>query len=158
MSAVVPTVSPMTVHPWRALRECVRVSLEWHATGPMGWARHSTQTVSLRRDLTWEQRRCTLQHELIHLERGPVPRGWVDQEEERVRRETARRMIPDVRSLGEACAWALTEHEAADELGVDVQVLRYRLRHLHPAERGYLKRRLAARDGSHDEHLEEEPA
>jgi glyoxylase-like metal-dependent hydrolase (beta-lactamase superfamily II) len=33
--------------------------------------------------------------------------------------------------------------EAADDLWVDEQLLRCRLRHLHPSERGYLQQRLA---------------
>lgn len=150
-SVALSTVPCMSVHPWRALRRLAHVTLEWHDDGPMGRVRHSTQTLSLRRDLDWAQRRCTVQHELLHLDRGPVPLGWVAQDEERVRRETARRMIPDVRALGEAIAWALDELEAAEELGVDVPVLRYRLRHLHPAERGYLRSRLAEHDHDHAE-------
>lgn len=146
MSPLTPSLGAVTIHPWRSLRLRERITLAWHESGPMGWSRHSTQTVSLRRDLTYAERRCTLEHELLHLERGPVPVGWVAQDEERVRRETARRMLPDVRAVGEALAWAHTEHEAADELGVDVYVLRYRLRHLHPAERGYLHARLAEVD------------
>jgi hypothetical protein len=132
----------LVVHPWRRLRELAHITLLWHDHGPMGLADHQEQTVSLRRGMTWAQRRCTLTHELLHLERGPALSTTKHQDEERVRRETARRMIPDVRILGEALAWALDEHECADELGVDVPVLRYRLRHLHPAERGYLCRRL----------------
>lgn len=146
MSALAPTFGAVKVHPWRGLRLRERITLAWHDGGPMGWARHSTQTVSLRRDLNYAERRCTLEHELLHLERGPVPVGWVAQDEERVRRETARRMLPDIRVVGEALAWATCEDEAADELGVDRYVLRYRLRHLHPAERGYLHNRLAEVD------------
>jgi hypothetical protein len=44
--------------------------------------------------------------------------------------------------FGEALAWAQDEHEAAEELGVDVGVLRDRLRWPHPSERHYLTRRL----------------
>ena len=146
MSALAPTVPLVTIHPWRNLRIRARVTLARHSGGPMGWSRHSTQTVSLRDDLNYAERRCTLEHELLHLERGPCPVGWVAQDEERVRRETARRMLPDVRQLGETLAWALSEEEAADDLAVDVQVLRTRLRHLHPAERGYLYHRLAEID------------
>lgn len=146
MSALTPSLCAVQIHPWRNLRDRARVTLARHVGGPMGWARHSTQTVSLRDDLTYAERRCTLEHELLHLERGPVPIGWVAQDEERVRRETARRMLPDVRVLGEALAWALSEDEAADELAVDVYVLRTRLRHLHPAERGYLWNRLSEVD------------
>ena len=133
---------------WRALRRLAHVTLEWHDGGKMGSVRHSTQTISLRRGLSWAERRCTVQHELIHLERGPAPLGWVAQDEERVRRETAQRMIPDIRPVGDAIAWALSEEEAADELGVDVRVLRYRIKHMSPMERSWLAARLDADDAA----------
>lgn len=129
-------------HPWRRLRELVHVTLAWHDDGPMGLTTHSTATVSLRRGLTWEERRCTLQHELEHVERGPVPRGLREKDEEQVRRATALAMIPDIRRVGDAIAWALSEEEAAEELGVDQEVLRYRLRHMSPMERAWLNHRL----------------
>lgn len=132
----------MLPHPWRRLRELAHVTLLWHDDGPMGATLHPYAAVSLRRGLTWAQRRCTLQHELIHVERGPAPAGLRDKDEESVRRETALRMIPDIRPIGEALAWALSEEEAADELGVDVPVLRYRLRHMSPMERAWLSHRL----------------
>lgn len=131
------------VHPWHLLRAAEHVLLVWHDGGPMGLAFHATDTISLRRGMTWAQRRCTLLHELLHLERGPVGPGWAAQEEESVRRETARRLLPDIKVVAEAIAWASCEEECADELMVDVPVLRYRLKHLHPAERGYLNRRLS---------------
>lgn len=149
MSAVVATVPAMTggnVHPWRMLRDLAHVTLAWHDEGPKGRVKHSTQTISVRRGMTWAQRRCAVMHELIHLERGPALSTTKAMDEERVRRETARRMLPDVHTLGEAIAWSYDEHECADELGVDVHVLRYRLKHLHPAERHYLTRRLTEED------------
>jgi hypothetical protein len=129
-------------HPWRRLRELAHVSLVWHDGGPMGRTHFSTNTISLRRGLTWAERRCTILHECLHVERGPVPLTLAGREEERVRRQTARLMLPDLQAIGEALAWAHNEHEAADELCVDVPTLRYRLRHLHPSERGWLHRRL----------------
>ena len=51
------------------------------------------------------------------------------------------------RELGEALAWSLDPHEVADELWVDVPTVEARLRHLHPSEVHYLRRRLAAFDG-----------
>ena len=129
-------------HPWRRLRELAHVTLEWHDAGPMGVTTHSTSTISIRRGLTWEERRCTVQHELVHVERGPVPAGLAAKDEESVRRETALRMIPDIRPVGDAIAWALTEQEAARELGVDVPVLRYRLKHMRPQEKAWLHARL----------------
>ena len=142
-------------HPWRRLRELAHVTLLWHDDGPMGLTTHSTATISIRRGLTWEERRCTIQHELIHVERGPVPNGLREKDEEWVRRETALRMIPDIRPVGDAIAWALSEEEAADELGVDVPVLRYRLQHMSPMERAWLHHRLEQDDavdsGDHGE-------
>lgn len=143
LSAAPPSVPAMQwPHPWRRLRELAHVTLEWHDGGPMGLTTHSTATISLRRGLTWEERRCTVQHEIVHVERGPVPRGLREKDEEYVRRETALLMIPDIRPVGDAIAWALSEDEAAQELGVDVPVLRYRLRHMSPMERAWLASRL----------------
>ena len=144
MSALAPTV-PRMIHPWRRLRALVDWELRWHdptRDTRMGVTRHSARTISLRSDLDWAERRCTVLHEVLHAERGPVLDTWADQEEVRVRKQTARLLIPDVRAIGEALAWALSPEEAADELHVDVGVLRDRLRWLHPAERHYLTRRL----------------
>ncbi|WP_091125510.1 hypothetical protein [Nocardioides terrae] len=131
--------------PWRRLQEQPHVRLVSHEGGAMGWADHVRQTVSLRAGMTWAERRCTLLHELLHLDRGPQPPGLRAKDEEAVRRQTARELLPDVRAIGEALAWAPCLSEAAEELGVDVFVLRKRLRHLGTSERSYLSRRL---DGS----------
>lgn len=138
--STVPVVS--LYHPWRRLRELVDVTLHWHDDGPAGWCRHSTQDVSIRRGMTQAERRSTICHELVHLERGPAVRGQAAREEIEVSKEAARRLIPDVRHLGEALAWATCIDEAADELWVDAGTLRARLDHLHPSERAYLRRRL----------------
>lgn len=114
-----------------------------HDGGKMGRALHGAQAITVRNDLTWYSFVCTVLHEVLHLLNGPQPRGLKAKEEQWVRRQTAREMIPDVRELGEVLAWACNPMEAADELGVDVYVLRNRIRHLHPSERGYLERRLA---------------
>lgn len=58
-------------------------------------------------------------------------------------REAARLLLPDVLTIADALAWAHTIEEAAEELWVDVDTLRARLRCLHPVERGYLTRALA---------------
>lgn len=128
-------------HPWRRLRELTDVTLCWHQYGVAGWCRHSTATVSLRTDLTQAERRSTVCHEVVHLERGPGLLGFEDREESAVEREAAKRLI-GIRELGEALAWAGSFAEAADELWVDVGTLRARLSYLHPAERAYLARRL----------------
>lgn len=131
----------MHYHPWRRLRELIDVTLHWHDGGVAGWCRHSTQDVSLRRGMTQAERRSTVCHEVVHLERGPAPKGYGRQDELQVSQEAARRLI-QLQPLGEALAWAHCLAEAADELWVDTGTLRTRLEHLHPAERAYLKRRL----------------
>lgn len=130
------------IHPWRRFRQLAHYTLHWHDEGPVGLTDFVGQTVSLRRDLDQAGRRSTILHECLHVERGPVPMGLVAKEESRVERETARLLMPDVKVVGEALAWAYSLEEAAAELWVDVQALRVRLRYLHPAERGWLQQRL----------------
>lgn len=142
VSAAAPNV-PGMIHPWRRLRGHEDVTLDWHEGGPMGWACFVTQTISLREGMSQAERRCTVLHEVLHIERGPVPAGLAAREELRVRKETARLLLPDVKQVGDVLAWAERDlEEAADELWVDVPTLKVRLRYLHPAERGWLQRRL----------------
>ncbi|MGN0065181.1 MAG: ImmA/IrrE family metallo-endopeptidase [Nocardioides sp.] len=134
------------LNPWRRLRALAEWTLRWHepdADRRMGVTRHAHRTISLRSDLTWEQRRCTILHECLHAEHGPVLSTHLARHEADVRRSTARLLIPDVERIGDALAWALSLEEAAEELHVDVRVLRDRLRWLHPSERHYLHERLA---------------
>jgi hypothetical protein len=135
------------IHPWRRLRALGDAwTLLWHSAEDdprMGVTRHEAQEISLRDDLNWAERRCTVLHETIHAERGPALEGvLLEREELTVRRMTCRLLLPDVKVIGEALAWALSPEECADELMVDVDVLRDRLRWLHPCERHYLARRL----------------
>ena len=137
----VPRVKPP--HPWRRLRALRDWTLAWHADGAMGSTCHETKTISLRLGLTWEQRRCTVLHECLHAEHGPVLDALSARHEHAVRVETARLMLPSVRAIGEALAWSqLRVREAAEELHVDTGVLWDRLDHLHPSERAYLTDRL----------------
>jgi len=132
------------IHPWRRLRALAHIELHWHDDGPMGETDHEDGTISIRRGMTQAERRCTVLHELLHVERGTSLEGVLHAREERiVRKLTAREMLPDIDAVGDAMAWAHLDIEAAaDELWVDVGVLRDRLRHLHPAERHRLTRRL----------------
>lgn len=142
MSVVAHTVPAMLPHPWRRLRALAHIDLRWHdADDPMGVTDFKTY-ISLSRSLTWAERRVTVLHECLHVERGPVLPALEAKEERRIDREAARWLLPDVFAIGEALAWAHTLEEAADELGVDEPLLRVRLRYLHPSERAYLHRRL----------------
>lgn len=127
----------------RRLTQVPNVEIRRHDGGKMGRTLHAAHAISVRNDLTWASFCCTVLHEVLHLLNGPQPRGLRAKEEEWVRRQTAREMIPDVRHLGEVLAWVSNPMEAADELGVDIYVLRKRIKTLHPSERAYLERRLA---------------
>ncbi len=86
MSVAGPNVPAMTraIHPWRLLRSLTHVTLVWHDGGPMGTTTFATNTISLRRGMTQAQRRCTVMHELVHVDRGPVGAGLVGREEQRL--------------------------------------------------------------------------
>lgn len=83
-------------------------------------------------------RRCALTHEIIHLERGPVPReaSLAAIEERIVSVLAAQRLIP-LPELTEALHWVdLADRDAlAEELWVDDITLRTRLQHLTQSER-----------------------
>jgi hypothetical protein len=93
--------------------------------------------IALRAGTSAAQRRCTLTHEIVHLERGVAECGpWSDREELLVHREVARRLIPladlaaAVRNLGGTAVLA----ELAQALDVDLETARLRLDMLTSAE------------------------
>lgn len=133
-------------HPWRAFRELVDWTLHWSADLPadmFGYTDHAARRVVLALGLTQEERRCTIAHETQHIIAGPVAEHHRAREEMRADKEAARLLLPDIKVIGEALAWGRSNEEAATELWVDVDMLRCRLDNLHPAEKGYLRNRLA---------------
>lgn len=133
-------------HPWRHLRTLTRWDLVW-ATLPvavLGLVDFRRRRIILEPRQLQAERRSTIAHELVHVERGPAPAGgwWQAREERTVDRVAARRLI-SLDALAEALAWSSDPHEVAEELWVDVPTLEARLAHLHPAERHALRRRLA---------------
>lgn len=105
----------------------------------MGVTDHERRTIWLHRGLTRVQQLSTLAHEIFHAARGPVPDcpRLAAHEEEACEQAAARALIR-LRPLGEALAWSTSMDEAADELGVDRQLLEARLRSLRGWERDYL--------------------
>lgn len=146
MPVVGPNVSRV-IDPWHRLRALRGWELRWHRPEDdpdAGFTLFDERVISLRSNLSWEERRCTALHECLHAERGPTLVGVLEEREElRVRRETALLLLPSIHDVGEALAWALSPEEAAAELGVDVDVLRDRLRWVTTAERAHLRRRAA---------------
>ncbi len=132
-------------HPWRALRAIPAVIVEWRRLSDDLYA------VTNGRDRIWmdprqsqTERRCTLAHEMAHIELGHVD-GCTGREEGQASRLAARRLIK-VEHLADALLWSQNRHEVAEALWVDVDTLETRLAYLHPAERHYVTQRLAARE------------
>lgn len=103
--------------------------------GILGHTHHASQTITLATGMDQAERRSTLAHELQHVDG--------EHDEPACDRNAARMLLPDIRAVGEALAWAHNLEEAAEDLWVDVETLTTRLETLHPAERAFLKRRLA---------------
>lgn len=136
-------MAPHHPHPWRELRHLVDVVVHWRSDMPAGKAGVTDgRDIWLADDLSQAERRSVLMHELVHLRRGHGS-CQPPEVEGSVRRETARRLIPNVRRLADAMAWAGGHlGEAAEELWVIEEVLEDRLRWLHPAERAFVAARL----------------
>lgn len=113
--------------------------------GLIGATDTTARRIHLDSRMLQAQRRCTLDHELVHAEagdlgcQGPKREAWIAQ-------ASARRLITLERLL-DAVRWALSVEELADELFVDVDTLRCRLEHLHPSEVAAVRRAIADRDG-----------
>lgn len=123
-------------HPWRRWRALTDWTLRFAAlpNGVQGTTRVPSRTIVLATGMGQADRRSTLAHELEHVA-GHVSERVCD-------RNAARGLLPDVRRVGEALAWAHDPSEATDELWVDKPTLRVWLEALHPCERAYLRRRL----------------
>ena len=107
------------------------------------WGLTAGNRIWLCRRLNQAARRCTLAHELIHLERGPVPtdpRGHA-REERLVSTAAARRLITLDR-LADGLRWTRDSDQLADVLWVDVPTLRARMDGLDPVEVAQLEHQL----------------
>jgi Zn-dependent peptidase ImmA (M78 family) len=125
--------------PWEALGQLDQVRLERAdlPSGQRGRIHFSSCTITLGRQLLDVEQRCTLAHELVHLERGPVIRRLVRREERAVSAIAARRLVP-MSALRTAIRSGCPGDELAEELGVDVRTVQVRLRTLTEVERSEL--------------------
>jgi hypothetical protein len=102
--------------------------------------------ISLRSGTSAAQRRCTLAHEIVHLERGAGDCGqWAAREEMLVHTEAARRLcrLDDIAAAVRALGGEPDFGALAQALEVDRQTLGLRLQRLSTAERQQLHTRLA---------------
>jgi hypothetical protein len=136
---------PAPYDPWRDLGENwpgIQVVVEVMSGRLLGELRYPV--IALRAGTTAAQRRCTLTHEIVHLERGLRDCGpWAEREERQVHAEVARRLI---RTEDLACAIRYLgggddTAALAQALDVDRETLRLRLALLSRAERAYIASR-----------------
>lgn len=124
-------------HPWRyAAEHYPDVIISCHRELPgrvWGMTSFPLRRVWLCRRLRQVHRRCTLTHELIHLERGPVPEHLQDAEERIVDELAARRLI-ELPDLMDGLRWTRDASELAEALWVDRPTLNTRMRTLDPVE------------------------
>lgn len=115
------------------------VDLPGRTVGETCW---TTRTITIDPRIPAAARRCTLTHELVHVERGPIPApAYQAREEVAVERETARRLI-GLHDLAEALAESDQPGHVAELLDVDLDTLAARLSALDPDEHAYLCERL----------------
>lgn len=137
----------MAYHPWRDLdRLDVDVRFAHLEAGELGCFDPDTRTIWLAVGLTQAERRSTLAHELVHVERDhePCVTPWHERHQERaVELEAARRLI-DLDALMDAMAYCLSLEEAAEELHVDADLLRIRISMLDVEDQEIIRRRFAA--------------
>ena len=137
-------------HPWRHLRDHFpHVDVHYVNLEPLGLTGRTTpRGIELHHQSRQRDRRSTLGHEVVHLERGPVPDHphFAQREEQVVEEITARRMIR-LPELVDAILWCQgrTDDEAAEELWVDLDILQTRVRTLTPGERKWVECQIARR-------------
>lgn len=130
-------------HPWRTLAtRYPHITVSCDHVLPRGVAGLlQGNTIWLCKNLTQAERRSTLTHELIHVDRGAVAPVHVTREELYVDTLAARRLIP-LPALLNALRETNNDYKLADELWTDVHTVRVRRENLNPRERAWLAQRL----------------
>lgn len=121
-------------HPWRDLRSRDDVTVHWAALPPGLLGASAGTDIWMEKRQLQVERRCTLTHELVHLDMehdGCYPHL---ESEHVVRRVTARRLLSP-HQLVPVAQWTQSVEEAADELWVTPEVLRDFMASLSPVER-----------------------
>lgn len=139
--------------PWTALAELSDVQLRFADLGgqELGWYDPDSRTITLERDQTQAERRCTLAHELEHLARGDENIAQVSpvlaaRQEIAACMRAARRLIP-LDALIDALLWSQDEAQLAEVLNVDEDTIRIRLMTLSSAEHALIDERVWEAEG-----------
>jgi len=140
------TLRVMKVNPWQRVAEdwpgipVTYADLGPHRYGESHWKRGHPIGIVLHEQLTQVQRRCTLAHELEHLDRGAPCAALRASIERRVLTDTARYLLPDLDVLADMLA-VYDLRRVADEMWVTFPVLVDRLRGLTDRELDYVTER-----------------
>ena len=127
-------------HPWRALRDLgEKVRLIWAPLpeDTLGLTDGHSR-IWMSPDQSQAQRRCTIAHEVAHIELGHV-HGCNPTDEAAADRLAARRLVP-MDALLDALRWTEELEELADVLHVDMPMLMARLDGLTDLEKQQIKR------------------
>jgi hypothetical protein len=135
----------MAWNPWRHLADHyphIVVHTRQELPGRL-WGFQFGHQIWLCRRLNQSRRRCTLAHEIIHLERGPVPADPIGlAREERIVSELSARRLISTDQLAAALQWTRDPSQLAEELWVDLPTLQARMGALDPLEVAELEHRL----------------
>lgn len=129
-------------HPWREFRALTDWTLKWSELpeGVLGLTDFRAKTVTLTLGMDQAQRRCTIAHETEHILRGYTV--CEEREEFIIDRNVSRLLLPSIKDVADTVLWHQGDcFHAAEELWVDEDILRMRLRVPHPSELHYLRRR-----------------
>lgn len=112
-----------------------------------------TSTVRVDRTLQYDERRCTLAHELAHVDRGDVghdprhPDAWrYTVRDERAADALAARRLISLEALLDALLWSIDPREVAEWLDVDLATLKARTDNLTADEAEWLNREMDERE------------
>lgn len=143
-------------NPWADLRSRPQVRLAWRPpeiADALGTVDPDTGEIVIAPGLTFEERRCTIAHELAHLDRGDTghdpdhPDAWRYElrDEEATEQLAARRLIW-IDDLIDALAPGHDWCRVAAELEVDLTTLFARMRGMSDRERAYVWAELDRRE------------
>ena len=121
------------------------ITVEWSKSVARG--RVDGHTITLHPLLTQAERRSTLAHELVHLERGQPP-DWAWPREEIIVEEIAARRLVDLDDLADAIVWhdGHAHDGMAEDLWVDRAILLARIGSLDDEERAHIEQIVARRE------------
>ncbi len=120
-------------HPWRAIRALPHVEVQWTRLPRKRGDTDGRRVIRIHPDQLQVERRVVAAHEGVHVE-WDHDEGCTEAEEQAVRAEAARRLIP-IQDLLDVLRWAPDWLQAADELWVTVEVFQDRLDALSEVER-----------------------